>query len=220
MATPPTSTHPAVQYLKNNAVLIGLIVTVTASVGAFALSQGGDGAEPAAQSVPAVSATASIAGGGPGTSASPSAGPVASAGATAPAEGPEASAPAAGGPGQASSSATPHIIGNGQQAVIEKDWKPYARDFATAWIDTSGGKEAWLKRLKPLVSAGLYEGLQATDIRTIPTDTFDAVTLADSSPGLNVFRAFFVTHSELFEARAQIQPDGSWVIDQLAPPRR
>lgn len=40
--------------------------------------------------------------------------------------------------------------------------------FVAAWLNTSGGKQAWLGRLRPLVNGEFYDGLALTDVANVP----------------------------------------------------
>ncbi|ACL42376.1 hypothetical protein Achl_4425 (plasmid) [Pseudarthrobacter chlorophenolicus A6] len=218
MAAGPTPLHPAVQFLKDNAVVIGLVLIVAISVAVFAFLQSGQKTEPPAEVKPTVQATAALETAAPTAPASPAAGPGS---APAPTSSPVASAGAQTATGGSPApTATPRVIGTGPQSVTAKDWKPFASKFAAAWADTAGGKEEWLKRLKPLVSPDLYSGLEVTDIRAVPSDTFDSVSLAEESAGAKTFHAYFKNGGALFDGRVQVQPDGSWLVDQLAPPSK
>lgn len=217
MAAEPTPLHPAVQFLKDNAVVIGLVLVVAVSVAVFAVLQGGSKSEAKAEVKPTVSSSAELETADPTGAASPAAGPETSApagAAAAPSTGAQQPAVPAPAP-----TATPRVIGTGPQAVTAKDWKPYAKDFAAAWANTADGKDAWLSRLKPLVSASLYEGFTRTDIRTVPNATLDSVSLAEESPAAKTFTAYS-TSGPLLQGRVSIQPDGSWLVDQVGPPKR
>lgn len=216
MAAEPTELHPAVQFLKDNAVVVGLVVLVVASVGVFAAFQAAS-TEPAAKASPTVSASAVIETPGAGAAASPTAATGSTGGSTDPSQSPDGAQAGA----QPAPSESTRVLGTGQQSVTAKDWKPYAKEFAAAWINTADGKEAWLKRLKPLTSPGLYAGFEVTDIRAVPSDTFDSVSLAEESPGFKTFHAYFENaNGPLFDGRVQVQPDGSWLVDQIGTPKK
>lgn len=214
MAADAKQLHPAVQYLKDNAVVIGLVLIVAVSVGFFAFTQNSAEAKPAAAVVPTSVPTATLdtnttatgASGAPGDPA----GATASSGAIGGAQGGT----------QPSLSPTPRVtLGTEPQGVSAKDWRPYAKDFAAAWVNTADGKNAWLGRLKPLVSTDLYDGFVQTDLRTIPEATVESVTMAEESLAAKTFRAFSAD-GPLFEGRVSVQADGSWLVDQIAPPTK
>lgn len=211
--------HPALQFLKDNAVVIGLVVIVTASVAFFAFTQNAPVAKSEAGAVtPAPVATAELETGTGGTATSPSAGPADPTGSTAPSTGTGGSQ----GGTQASPTSTPSepvVLGKEPQGVKEKEWRPYAKDFAAAWVNTADGKEAWLSRLKPLVSASLYAGYVQTDIRVIPAVAVDTVSMAEESPGFKTFVAYSAA-GPLLQGRIAVQADGSWVVDQVSPPKK
>lgn len=212
--------HPALQYLKDNAVVIGLIVIVAASVAFFAFTQAKPAVDPAAEVKPAPIATAALGQASvPGaTGASGASGaPTATAGTTSATPGAAGAQNAA----QPTPTATPSqaILGKSPQAVTAKDWRLYAQDFSKAWANTAGGKDAWLSRLKPMVSADLYAGFTRTDINTLPTDPYQSVSLAEESKASKTFRAYS-THGQMFEGRVSVQADGSWVVDQVGPPTK
>lgn len=219
MAAEPKELHPAVQYLKDNAVVIGLVVVVIASVAFFAFSQSQQPKQAAAKDVPMPVATAALATGAPVAGAtSPSGAPGSTAGSTGSAAGSGATQAAAQ-PSPTVTPSAPVTLGKEPQSVGAKEWRPYARDFATAWVNTSDSKEAWLGRLKPLVSADLYAGFTQTDIRTIPTVTIDTVSMGEESLGAKTFNAYS-KNGPVFQGRVSVQADGSWLVDQIAPPKK
>lgn len=212
MTNSPTQLHPAAQFFKDNIVVIGLVVIVAASVAFFVFTQAKPEAQPAAAVAPTSVPTAALdkatgAPAAPGSSTGPTSVPEAATGSQSAA--------------QPSPTATPAqaVLGKGPQGVEAKDWKIYAQDFAKAWVNTAGGKEAWLGRLKPMVSAELYSGFTKTDITTIPTSAYRSVSLAEESMAAKTFRAYN-TNGPMFEGRVSVQADGSWVVDQIAPPEK
>jgi hypothetical protein len=219
MAAEPKELHPAVQYLKDNAVVIGLVVVVIASVAFFAFSQSQQPKPAAAKEAPMPVATAALANGAPVAGAtSPSGATGSTPGSTAPAAGTGATQPAI----QPSPTATPSeavILGKEPQSAGTEEWSPYARNFATAWVNTADGKEAWLGRLKPLVSADLYAGFTQTDIRTVPAVAIDIISMGEESLGAKTFNAYS-KNGPVFEGRVSVQADGSWLVDQIAPPKK
>jgi hypothetical protein len=219
MAAEPKELHPAVQYLKDNAVVIGLVVVVIASVAFFAFTQSQQAKPAAVKDVPKPVATAALATGAPTPGATSPSGATGSAtGSTGPSAGAGASQAAA----QPSPTATPSepvVLGKEAQGVSAKDWRTYARSFATAWVNTADGKEAWLGRLKPLVSADLYAGFVQTDIRTVPAVAIDTVSMGEESLAAKTFNAYSKS-GPVFEGRVSVQADGSWLVDQIAPPKK
>lgn len=69
------------------------------------------------------------------------------------------------------------------------------------------------------MSAGLYDGFTRTDISTVPATTVDSVTMAEESLGFKTFRAYSPS-GQLLEGRVAVQADGSWLVDQVGPPKR
>lgn len=209
--------HPAVQYLKDNIVVIGLVVIVAASLAFFALTQAKPETKPAAEVKPAPVATAAL-----DSTAAP--------GATSPAEGSAGSAGATDAPAgaavaqnatqpTATASATKHVASANSKSVTAKDWKTYAQEFSKAWANTSDGKDAWLGRLKPMVSADLYAGFTRTDISTVPAAPYQSVSLAEESKASKTFRAYS-TNGQMLEGRVSVQADGGWIVDQVGPPAK
>ncbi|MET4144038.1 hypothetical protein [Arthrobacter sp. UYCo732] len=208
--------HPALQFLKDNAVVIGLVVVVAASVAFFAFTQNAPAAKsPVGAVTPAPVATAQLE---TGTATSPSAGPSDQAGSPAPSDG-TAGSQGGGQPSPTPSASEPVVLGKEPQGVKAKEWRPYAKDFASAWVNTADGKEAWLSRLKPLVSDRLYAGYVTTDIRVIPAVTVDSVSMAEESLGFKTFVAYS-TAGPLLQGRVAVQADGSWLVDQVSPPKK
>jgi hypothetical protein len=214
MAAESKQLHPALQYLKDNAVVIGLIAVVAVSVAFFAAAQTKVETKPAAEVKPAPVATAAL----DGSATSPSAGP---AGSSSPADAPSATAGAqsATQPSPAPTPTEKVVLGKEAQSVSAKDWRPYAQEFAKAWVNTADGKGAWLGRLKPMVSTDLYAGFTRTDINTIPAATYRSVSLAEESKAAKTFRAYSMA-GQMFEGRVSVQADGSWLVDQVGPPTK
>jgi hypothetical protein len=216
MAAEPKQLHPAMQYLKDNIVVIGLVVIVAASLAVFAFTQSKAEAKPAADVKPAPVATAAL-------DNSPSPGATAATGAT-PSTAGTTGAPAGAGSSQEAAQPTPAAtrapaIDTNAKSLEAKDWRLYAEAFSKAWATTSDGKDAWLGRLKPMVSPDLYAGFTRTDISTIPTDPYENISMAEESKASKTFRAYS-THGQMFEGRVSVQADGSWVVDQVGPPAK
>jgi hypothetical protein len=220
MNNSPQQSHPALQFLKDNIVVIGLVVVVAASVAFFAFSQASVQAKSAAEVNPTSLATAALDNSSSSASPSASAAPAASASASGTTDTGAATA-GAHNPTQptATATSTAQIASANSKALTAQDWKPYAESFTKAWLNTSGGKEAWLGRLKPMVSAGLYAGFTKTDIATVPSATFQSVSLAEESKASKTFRAYASTGA-ILEGRVSIQVDGSWIVDQVGPPAK
>ena len=51
-------------------------------------------------------------------------------------------------------------------------WQVTAERFADAWVDTTGGHDAWLDRLQPYTLQPLHEGFAYTDLRALPSGRF------------------------------------------------
>lgn len=215
MAAESKQLHPALQYLKDNAVVIGLVVIVAASVAFFAFTQSAPAEKQAAEVKPTAPATAVL---------EPNAGATSPSEATEGQAGSNGSSTAATGPEngtQPTPTPTPTkvVLGSEPQAVAAKDWRTYAQEFSKAWVNTADGKDAWLGRLKPMVSADLYAGFTRTDIGTIPTAKYQSVSLAEESLASKTFRAYS-TNGPMFEGRVSVQADGSWIVDQVGPPKK
>lgn len=82
-----------------------------------------------------------------------------------------------------------------------EDWKSAAEHFAVAYTDTSGGKQAWLARIKPLVGPSLAQGFSYTDLGNLPRESFDHVTGGRVEAGETPTRS------------AQLHYDGGLIVD-------
>lgn len=233
MTKAPAQLHPALQYLKDHAVVIGLVLALAASVGFYAFNQMSANAEPvAATAVPTVNSTAGISNVAPTAAAgTPSAAATPTLGSTAPAGGQNAGTAAQGGSGPAigaqapapTASAYPEptvTIGNGPQAPTLQDWKITARGFGAAFANPSGGKDAWLAGIKPYVTPALYAKYLPTDIRSIPTEKLLDVYQDKRSGGVVVYHPSYASGSNQFQALMKIQPDGTWLVDQVDAPTK
>ncbi|WP_422759061.1 hypothetical protein [Paenarthrobacter sp. C1] len=218
MAAESKQLHPALQYLKDNAVVIGLVVIVAASVAFFAFTQSAPAEKQAAEVKPTAPATAVLEPNAGATAAtSPSEAPAGQAGSNGSSTG--ATGPENGTQPAPTPTPTKVVLGSEPQAVAAKDWRSYAQEFSKAWVNTADGKDAWLGRLKPMVSADLYAGFTRTDIGTIPTAQYQSVSLAEESLASKTFRAYS-TSGAMFEGRVSVQADGSWIVDQVGPPKK
>lgn len=64
--------------------------------------------------------------------------------------------------------------GHEQAPEVKTDWRPVAEDFAKAYGNPEGGRDAWLARLKPLVNEETYQGFESTDFdHFIKAQSFD-----------------------------------------------
>lgn len=111
------------------------------------------------------------------------------------------------------------VIGNNDQTAPIQDWGVVAEDFAIAWADTSGGKDAWLERLDPLITDELHDSFTYTDIRALYDDTFVSITAdQEDQMAYKTFTARYETNGDLFQGLITLQSDGSWKVDTIAPP--
>lgn len=103
------------------------------------------------------------------------------------------------------------------------DQKPEALlavQFLHTYLDTTGGKEAWLARLQPLAAGDLYDGLALTDLQNLPhatpgqlvsvtpTSRGDATVVVGSSAG--DFRLFV----------ARVDAGDRWQVNNIEPAGR
>ncbi|MCU6479089.1 hypothetical protein [Arthrobacter sp. A2-55] len=215
--------RPILQFIKDKAAVLGILVFAVAAVIVALVLQG---SRPASESAPEPTLSSAPTAAletqspvrpteAPTQAATTRPSPTGDSSTAKPTEGPAVGiAPPPGQP-------TPtYYAGNGPQAPTPKDWTPAATDFAAAWANPAGGKSAWLKRLKPLVTPKLYASFSYTDIRNIPTDTVDSVSLDREDPGVHTFKAYFKDGGYRFDAAAILQPNGSWLVDAIAPPRK
>lgn len=63
-------------------------------------------------------------------------------------------------------------------SLDEGSWDDTARDFAVAWGNPAGGKEAWLERLKPLMSEDEFKKMQETNEQDIQNLTYSSMVTA------------------------------------------
>lgn len=60
------------------------------------------------------------------------------------------------------------------EASEEVRWERVARSFISRYDNTKGGRAAWLRRLRPVVSQDVYSGLQTVRLANLPSGTFAA----------------------------------------------
>lgn len=53
-------------------------------------------------------------------------------------------------------------------------WEKTAQSFIGRYDNIKGGRSAWLKRLRPVVSDDVYEGLRSVQLERLPTGSFAA----------------------------------------------
>lgn len=58
---------------------------------------------------------------------------------------------------------------NGESAAR---WQKIAQSFISRYDSTKEGQRAWLKRLRPVVSDDVYEGLKSVHLENLPTGSF------------------------------------------------
>lgn len=217
----PKDLHPALQLLKDNAVIVGILAVLIISIGAFAISQASAGtpqpaAQPAAPEVTAVPLEAPslevTAGATPSTAATPQ-----------PTSGNPArgASPVVGQAPAAAATESPVIVAGGaQQAVTAKEWRPVAEAFAAAWANPDGGKDAWAARLQGHATPALAATFAYTDIRNVPTDNLVSVSTIEEASGTVSFNAVYEEGGTRFQGLAIIRPDGSWLVDKVAAPEK
>lgn len=101
-----------------------------------------------------------------------------------------------------------------------EQWRPAIEKFVAAYGAPQVGRQAWLQRLQPLVTKGLYQGFEQTDIRVVPRARMGrlAVIEKDTSGGAPRVRAAV----ELMPSRQQIALTAiwganGWVVSEVAP---
>lgn len=58
--------------------------------------------------------------------------------------------------------------------VADSQWQAVARSFISRYGNEKGGRAAWLKRLRPVVSQDMWETLHTVRLANLPTGTFGA----------------------------------------------
>ena len=207
MSEAPESTrHPALKFLQENFILIGIIAVVVISMIVIFAKQGI--AEQSAAAVPAVTATA-----GAQSTKAPTVKP------SAPATASAAATPTSGATPKPTASPKPTeapVIGTTNQSVAVQNWRTYAEKFATAYGNPAGGKAAWLARLRPLITDDLYAGLKQTDISRVATLTFSSVNTLTEENAYAKFTANYTEKPEFVDALIQVQNDGTWRVHKVS----
>ena len=73
------------------------------------------------------------------------------------------------------SSRSSHGMTNGASTA---PWEKTAQSFISRYGNTNGGRREWLKRLRPVVSHDVYEGLKSVQLENLPTGSFGAGEVA------------------------------------------
>lgn len=205
--SPEDGRHPALKFLQENLILIGIIAVVVISLIVILVKQGV--AEQAAAPGPSITATAGASAPKASSTAKPST-PSTASPTTKPSTGASAAPTAAPTPTQAP------IIGTKNQSVTVQNWRTYAEKFATAYGNTAGGKAAWLARLRPLVTDDLYAGFKLTDISRVETLTFSSVNTMTEENAYAKFTANYTGKPEFIDGLIQVQNDGTWKVHKVA----
>lgn len=211
--------HPALQFLQDNLALIGIVAVVIIAVAIVLFQQGPS--EKKSAPVPSITATAGAATSAPSSSATPTATATASAtqgpsGSTSSPSPAATAAPSPSATAAAAASEASRIVGDQPMAPEVQNWRPYAEKFSQAYGNTTGGKEAWLARLRPYVTDKLYEGFKTTDISRVTPGSFQTVnTLTEE----NAYSTFVARYSDRgpIEVLIQVQNDGSWKVNSTGP---
>ncbi|KRE37385.1 hypothetical protein ASG73_06800 [Janibacter sp. Soil728] len=56
--------------------------------------------------------------------------------------------------------------------ATDAQWQSVARSFISRYGNQKGGRVAWLKRLRPVVSQAMWESLHTVRLANLPTGTF------------------------------------------------
>lgn len=204
---PENGLHPALQFLQKNLLLIGIVALVVIALAVVILKPGSQVATPAPSITATAGAATPVPTKTPSASATATATPTATKSPTAPAK---TQAPT---PTAAATEAP--LIGDKPQSVDVKNWRPYAEKFSQAFANTTGGKEAWLARLRPLVTDDLYSGFKDTDMSRVTSRTFKTVNTLDEENAYSTFVAHY-TDGQAIEGLIQVQNDGSWRVHKAA----
>jgi hypothetical protein len=210
---PEDSRHPALKFLLNNAVLIGIVAVVVISLIVILVKQGAS-ADQAAAPVPAVTATAAAA----SPKATASTKPSASASASAAPSTSSAATPTAAASEKPSATPSPTeapLVGTTNQSVSVQNWRPFAEKFSAAYGNTAGGKAAWLARMRPLVTDDLYEGFKLADISRVQALTFTSVNTTVEENAYATFTANYSEKAKYIDGLIQVQNDGSWKVHKV-----
>lgn len=99
------------------------------------------------------------------------------------------------------------------------DWQPVAEQFATNWANPDGGKDAWLKRLRPLTNDKAYNGLKRTGESAILDLEFVSLDTQFSDTSTAVTDA---TYSQANQPVLRIglapKNDGEWQVVYVTEP--
>ncbi len=200
---------------------LSLTVLSIVTVGLTACGHGDTKAVP----TPTILSTASMGSSG-SASVSPSASSAASGAAGASGNG-TASATAGGSPAPGSSTSAPTSTAiftapDSQQVPPRQDPNDAATIFAKAWLNTDGGKDAWLGRLKPLISAELLDEFRTTDVIKIPQVQLGLAATRDGSNRLNAVFGIYEAgdNKTIAIGEETFQPDGKWQIIKLGSPTK
>ena len=79
---------------------------------------------------------------------------------------------------EGSASKSPTLSADGKkQDVTLGDWRPTARGFAEAWANPDGGKDAWLGRMKPMLTDEMYNRFKNTNENQIEDLNYEGLSV-------------------------------------------
>ena len=203
---------PVITFLKEKAALIAVVAIVIIAAVYLGITRASDTDDSAAAPEPTAAPTAVLGYAPDGTAETP-----AGSGSPTASEGPQDGTGALPAPTAAPEENSPVEIhvGDAQQAVEASDWRPVADGFAEAWANPDGGKDAWLKRLRPYVTDSLYRSFGYTDISNIPDDEYLSSSPMEEGGGTMSFQSHFVDGGNRFNGLLEIQNDGTWLVKTI-----
>lgn len=101
--------------------------------------------------------------------------------------------------------------------TVMSDPQPVADEFAKQWANPEGGKEAWLARLRPLITDDAYAGFSYTGEENIlPLKLIKVTIVKDPGHLASGFYRFIGTYEgcgDVILSTITPQPEGSWLVD-------
>lgn len=80
-----------------------------------------------------------------------------------------------------SPSSTPATASQVTSDPTDEHWQAVARSFISRYGNEKGGRAAWLRRLRPVVSRNMWENLHTVRLVNLPTGTFDVGEVLSSA---------------------------------------
>lgn len=89
--------------------------------------------------------------------------------------------------------------------------------FTTAWLDTSGGKEAWLDRMRPTANPNFIDALATTDLGRVPQGKLVGFVKLDQTVHADAWVTVHTTAGDFRVYSARRNMSDEWWVNSIEP---